>query len=389
MSRRPPPIVRPAAPSRPAPGRWRPSVLAAAITAGAIGLAVLISLVVPTGEGRGPTGAAHPDHGPPPVRFDAPPLPLPATEVASTPPPGAPPVGMAWVPGGTFAMGCDDPQMVDARPWHGVTVDGFWVDRTEVTNAEFARFVEATGHVTSAERALDPKDFPGVPVGELAPAGLVFTPPRGPVPLDEYARWWRLVPGADWRHPEGPGTDLIGRADHPVVHVSWDDATAFARWAGKRLPTEAEWEFAARGGLDRKEFAWGDDFRPGGRWMANTWQGDFPSTDTAADGFRSTAPVATFPPNGFGLHDLAGNVWEWCADWYRPGYDASEHARDPTGPPDSFDPAEPRTPKRVQRGGSYLCSDSYCKRYDPGGRGKGDPTGGSCHVGFRCVQSAK
>jgi len=295
---------------------------------------------------------------------------------------------MAWVSGGTFSMGCDDPNMADARPWHDVTVSGFWIDKTEVTNAQFAKFVEATGYVTSAERALDPKDFPGVPAAELAPASPVFTPPLGPVSLDNPTRWWRLVPGANWRHPEGPDSDLKERENHPVVQVSWHDTAAYARWLGKRLPTEAEWEFAARGGLDRAEFVWGDEFHPGGKSMANTWQGTFPTENTLDDGFRATSPVASFPPNGFGLFDMAGNVWEWCSDWYRPDTYKPSLVNNPTGPLDSLDPNEPGLPKRVQRGGSFLCNDRYCKRYDPGGRGKGDPASGACHLGFRCVKPA-
>jgi sulfatase modifying factor 1 len=368
-------------------GPWRPSVVAAAITAGAILLAVVVTLLIPQEPGRAP-GSFHATHD---AGADIPAAPtsLPPTRVADAKPPGPAPEGMVWIPGGTFAMGTDDPDMTDAHPWHGVTVGPFWIDRTEVTNAQFARFVAATGYVTSAERPLDPKDYPGVPAADLAPGSPVFTPPAGPVPLDDASRWWRLVPGACWRHPEGPDSDLKGRENYPVVQVSWDDANAYAKWAGKRLPTEAEWEFAARGGLDRKRYLWGDEFNPGGKSMANTWQGLFPTSDTGTDGFKGTAPVGSFPANGFGLVDMSGNVWEWCADWYRPNYYATSPAVDPLGPPDGFDPEEPRVPKRVQRGGSFLCTDQYCKRYDPGGRGKSDPTSGTCNAGFRCARSPR
>ncbi|MBX6313325.1 MAG: formylglycine-generating enzyme family protein [Isosphaeraceae bacterium] len=294
---------------------------------------------------------------------------------------------MVWIPGGTFLMGCDDPDMVDARPWHEVTLDGFWMDQTEVTNEQFAKFVAATGYITTAERALDPKDYPGVPTEQLKPSGIVFSPPSQPVPLDNHLQWWRMVPGADWRHPEGPESSIEGREKHPVVHVSWEDAAAYAQWAGKRLPTEAEWEYAARGGLERKHFVWGDELKPEGKWMANIWQGHFPVENKAEDGYSRTAPVGSFPPNGFGLYDMAGNVWEWCADWYQPDYYKWSPKVNPQGPETSHDPMEPGIPKRVNRGGSFLCSDMYCKRYDPGGRGKGAPDSGASHIGFRCVLS--
>jgi sulfatase modifying factor 1 len=294
---------------------------------------------------------------------------------------------MVWIPGGVFWMGSDDPDLTDARPVHRVELDGFWIDRTEVTNTEFARFVDATGYVTTAERRPDAKDFPGVPKEALVPGAVVFTPPSGPVPLDDASAWWSYVPGASWRHPAGPRSELGGREAHPVVHVSWDDAFAYARWAGKRLPTEADWEFAARGGLDRKPYVWGDEKIPGGRWRANVWQGRFPTEDTAADGFPAVARVASFPANGHGLFDMAGNVWEWCADWYRPGYAARGSPRNPRGPSSSWDPDEPGIPKRVMRGGSYLCSDSYCRRYRPGARGKGAVDTGLSNVGFRCARS--
>ena len=302
--------------------------------------------------------------------------------------------GMVWVPGDEFWMGDDG--FADARPVHRVFVDGFWLDRTEVTNAQFARFVAETGYVTVAEKPPDweqmklalPPGTPKPPDDQLVAGSLVFTPPAGPVPLDEHYQWWRYVPGASWRQPDGPGSTIDGKDNYPVVHVCYEDAVAYAKWARKRLPTEAEWELAARGGLDRKPYAWGDEQKPRGRWLANIWQGRFPAANTEEDGFPRTAPVASFPGNAFGLHDMAGNVWEWCADWYRPDYYTASPGRNPTGPTDSFDPMEPGLPKRVQRGGSFLCSDLYCVRYKPGTRGKGEVTSGASHVGFRCARSA-
>jgi sulfatase modifying factor 1 len=310
---------------------------------------------------------------------------------------------MVWIPGGEFSMGTDDPRgmacggpdaMPDARPIHRVYVDGFWIDRTEVTNAEFERFVATTGYVTVAERTPRAEDFPGAPPENLVAGSVVFAPTSQPVPLDDHYRWWTYIPGANWRHPEGPASDLKGREKYPVVHVGYEDAEVYARWAGKRLPTEAEWELAARGGLEGKLYAWGNDLKPGGKWMANIYQGQFPVRDTGEDGFAGVAPVAQFPPNGFGLFDVAGNVWEWCSDWYRPDYyatlaEAGGVARNPQGPESGFDPAEPTEPKRVHRGGSYLCTDQYCTRYMIGTRGKGEVTTGSNHLGFRCVRSAK
>lgn len=297
-----------------------------------------------------------------------------------------PPAGMVWIPGGSFRMGAGD--LVDARPVHRVELDGFWMDRTEVTNAQFARFVRETRYVTVAERTPDPKDYPGAPLELLVAGSIVFSPPAGAVSLDQPLSWWRYAPGAHWRHPEGSGSTIRGQDDHPVVQVCWDDAVAYARWAGKRLPTEAEWEFAARGGLDQKRYCWGDELLPDGRPRANIWQGRFPSHNTAADGYPRTAPVGSFPPNGYGLVDMAGNAWEWCADWYRPDSYAFSPRHNPTGPPSSFDPHEPGVPKRVQRGGSFLCSDTYCTRYLPGARGKGAPDSAASHIGFRCVRSA-
>jgi formylglycine-generating enzyme required for sulfatase activity len=301
----------------------------------------------------------------------------------------ATPEGMVWIPGGEFLMGEPDPIFPDAKPVHKVYVDGFWMDRTEVTNAQFARFVEATGYVTVAERPPDPKEFPTVPPEKLVPGSIVFSPPHKEVSLDQPLSWWRYVPGADWRHPEGPDSNLEGREHHPVVQVGWYDAQAYSKWAGKRLATEAEWEYAARGGLKQKRYCWGDELLPGGKWQANIWQGDFPRKNTKEDGFEKTAPVGSFPANGYGLFDMSGNVWEWCADWYRPDYYAGSPARNPQGPDSSFDPNEPNLPKRVQRGGSFLCSDSYCVRYHPGARGKGEPGSAASHIGFRCVRSAR
>lgn len=299
---------------------------------------------------------------------------------------GKAPEGMVWVPGGWFWMG--DETFGDAPP-HLVYVDGFWMDKAEVTNAMFERFVKETGYQTVAERKPDPKDFPGVPPEKLVPGSIVFTPPKEPVPLNQPYHWWQYVAGASWRAPEGPQSDLKERANHPVVHTCWEDATAYAKWAKKRLPTEAEWEFAARGGLDRKPFTWGDQLTPGDKWQANIWQGDFPHENSKKDGYARTAPVGSFPSNGYGLQDMAGNVWEWCADWYHPDYYKVSSEKNPRGPDSSHDPHEPGIPKRVQRGGSFLCSDQYCIRYRPGGRGKGAVDSGQSHAGFRCVRDGR
>ncbi len=299
--------------------------------------------------------------------------------------------GMVWVPGGTFWMGCENCHMPDALPVHRVTVNGFWMDKTPVTNAQFEKFVKATGYITIAERKPDPKDFPGVPLENLVPGSAVFTQTAEDVPLDDYLRWWRYVPGASWKHPEGPASSIKGREDHPVVHVAWDDAVAYAKWAGKRLPTEAEYEFAARAGLDRNLYAWGNELKPGGKWASNIWQGRFPARNAGDDGYLSTSPVTAFAPNGYGLYDMGGNVWQWCSDWYRPDYfeklSSGGEARNPQGPQDSFDPQERGIPKRVQKGGSFLCSDQYCTRYLVGSRGKGATDSGSSNVSFRCVKS--
>ncbi|MBS1788012.1 MAG: formylglycine-generating enzyme family protein [Acidobacteria bacterium] len=314
-----------------------------------------------------------------------------AAGVNKTPAPGAAPAGMIWIPGGTFRMGCDDCNMPDAEPVHLVTVDGYWFDETPVTNKQFAEFVKATGYVTIAEIKPKAEDYPGAKPEMLVAGSVCFAPPDQPVPLDNPYVWWKYQPGANWKHPEGPGSDLKGREDHPVVHIAWDDAVAYAKWAGKRLPTEAEFEFAARGGMDGKMFAWGNELKPGGKWVANIWQGHFPDDNKAEDGYRGSSPVKAFPPNAFGLYDVGGNVWQWCADWYRPDYfeqlAAAGTARNPQGPPDSFDPQEPGIPKRVQKSGSFMCSDQYCARYHVGSRGKGATDSGGSHIGFRCAKS--
>jgi sulfatase modifying factor 1 len=311
-----------------------------------------------------------------------------------------PPAGMAWIPGGEFSMGSKDPRtlpnggseaMEDARPIHRVYVDAFWMDKTDVTNAQFARFVKATGYVTVAERRPNPKDFPGVPPDKLVPGSLVFTPPSNPVSLDDYSQWWSYVPGANWRHPLGPGSTILGKPNDPVVQVAYEDAAAYAKWAGKRLPTEAEWEFAARGGLTGKTYAWGDRMHSDGKWMANTHQGHFPNHDSAEDGHAGLAAVAQYPPNAYGLYDITGNVWQWTSDLYRSDYYAKLAAtgkvtRNPHGPDISYDPAEPGIIKRVQRGGSFLCTSQYCTRYIVGTRGKGEVSSATNHVGFRCVK---
>jgi formylglycine-generating enzyme required for sulfatase activity len=299
--------------------------------------------------------------------------------------------GMLWIPGGTFLMGSDH-HYAEEAPAHKVSVDAFWMDRHTVTNREFRRFVEATGHVTAAEKPANPADYPGATPELLAPSSVTFRKSAGPVDLRNRYNWWVYTPGADWRHPRGPGRSLQGLWDHPVVHVAFEDAEAYARWAGKALPTEAEWEFAARGGLDGAEYVWGDVFTPGGRSMANTWQGEFPWQNLLADGFEGTAPVGSFPPNGYGLYEMAGNVWEWTTDWYQV-HGAIQHAcctvRNPRGGERDAsieaDPSGARIPRKVMKGGSYLCAPNYCRRYRPAARMAQPVDTSICHLGFRCV----
>jgi formylglycine-generating enzyme required for sulfatase activity len=310
---------------------------------------------------------------------------------------------MVWIPGGEFTMGTDSkPGQPDEMPAHRVRVDGFWMDETDVTNAQFRAFVEATGHVTTAEKPVDaaeilkqsPPGTPPPPPEKLVPGALVFRPTPGPVRnLRDVRQWWHWTPSANWRHPEGPDSDIEGRDDHPVVHVSWHDAVAYAKWAGKRLPTEAEWEFAARGGLDGKTYIWGDEAFSEEKPQCNCWQGVFPWKNTALDGYERTSPVKAFPPNGYGLYDMAGNVWQWCSDWYQIDLYRERAGKkvtvNPKGPARSRDPRQPYAPLRCQKGGSFLCHPSYCWRFRPSARHGCTPDTGMSHVGFRCVRSEK
>jgi formylglycine-generating enzyme len=321
---------------------------------------------------------------------------------APTPPATAvDPSGMIWIPGGEFEFGTNSELgWPDEKPAHRVRLDGFWMDATEVTNAQFRVFVDATGYLTTAERAPTAEEIlaqspPGTPSPDpslLVPGSLVFAPPDHEVPLDDIRQWWRWTPGANWRHPEGPGSNLDNRDDHPVVHVSWDDASAYANWAGKRLPTEAEWECAARGGLQGQDFVWGNSPPDERRPQANIWQGSFPSENRQTDGYARTAPVKSYPPNGTGVYDTAGNVWEWCSDRYdRDLHDRLSHqggATNPAGPKRTNDSTNPYAVLRVQKGGSFLCHESYCLRYRPSARHGGAPDTGMSHVGFRCARSA-
>lgn len=305
----------------------------------------------------------------------------PSEDADDTPP------EMVWIPGGTFTMG-NDAGAEDERPAHKVTLSGFFLGKTEVTNGQFAAFAKATGYKTIAERKPDPRRYPTADPALLVPGSAVFVPVEAPLngPWDTpHPPWWKYQPGASWRHPDGPGSNLSGKKNHPVVHIAWDDAMAYCQWAGKRLPTEAEWEYAARGGLDRQEYCWGTAKQGAdGKWFANTFQGTFPHGDTAADGFAGTAPVAHYPANGFGLHDMSGNVWEWCADHYDSRYYAISPADNPQGPESGE--TEDGWPVRVRRGGSYLCADDYCRRYTPSARDKNPADSGASHTGFRCAK---
>jgi formylglycine-generating enzyme required for sulfatase activity len=378
------------------PRRNQPSRIAVVAVAVLAAVAALVWRSVPDGAPPpAPTGVAEPRSSMPPgpVRFD------PTVENTAAPP-GNTPGGMVWIPGGEFSMGAQDPPDVhdlvgmqatrDSRPIHRVYVDGFWMDRTEVTNAQFARFVDATGYVTVAERQLSARDFPGMPPEKLVAGSVVFSPPDHAVPLTDALQWWAWRDGANWRHPLGPGSSIDGKGNLPAVHIAYEDAVAYATWAGGRLPTEAEWEFAARGGLSGALYPWGNEFRKEGAFLANSHQGHFPDRDTGEDDYAGLAPVAQFPPNGYGLHDVGGNVWEWVSDFYRPDYYAQLAgpglARNPQGPTSSFDPDEPGIVKRVHRGGSFLCTDQYCSRYMVGTRGKGDVETGTNHLGFRTVR---
>ena len=306
---------------------------------------------------------------------------------------------MMWVPGGEFMMGTDEKEAYDQeKPAHPVRVEGFWIDKTEVTNESFKTFVDATGYMTIAERKPLWEDIrrqlpPGTPRPAddlLVPGSMVFVPPDQPVNTADIGNWWKWVAGASWKHPEGPGSNLDGRWKHPVVHIAWEDAAAYAKWAGKRLPTEAEWEYAARGGKPEQRYAWGNDFTPGQHYMANTFQGHFPDNNSGEDGFKGTAPVASFQPNAYGLYDMTGNVWEWTADWYDATLYKKINVRavqvDPHGPNETNDPEDPYAIKRVTKGGSFLCANDYCVNYRPSARRGTAFDSGASHIGFRCVK---
>lgn len=352
MARTPPPAAK--------------SALAGILPFVAIGTIVgLIAVVVATSIDWSPT----------PSQFD------PLTLAAEAP------AEMVEIPGGTFVMGSDT-GADDEKPAHEVTVKGFTMDKTEVTNAQFAAFVKATGYVTVAERKPTQEMYPGADPALLVPGSATYVAVDAPLngPWDTpHPPWWQYVKGANWRHPDGPKSDLRGKENHPAMHIAWEDAAAFAKWAGKRLPTEAEWEYAARGGLKKQEFCWGTAKQgENGKWFANTFQGTFPSKDTGEDGFVGVAPVGRFPANGYGLFDMSGNVWEWCQDYYDSGYYAVSPKENPPGPTEGE--RDGRQMQRVRRGGSYLCADNYCRRYIPSARDKNPEDSGASHTGFRCVK---
>ncbi|WP_010581900.1 formylglycine-generating enzyme family protein [Schlesneria paludicola] len=321
-----------------------------------------------------------------------------SVEAPITEAPTSAPEGMVWIPPGEFTMGTSGPSALpNERPAHQVHLNGYWIDAHEVTNAEFQKFVDATGYVTTAEVKPDweelkktvPPGTPKPPDDVLVPGSLVFTAPPTPVPTNDVSKWWTWIPGACWKHPEGPKSSIDNRSEHPVVHISWDDANAYAKWAGKRLPTEAEWECASRGGLVGKRFTWGDEPPKESSKLSNIWQGVFPNQNDQLDGWERTAPVKSYPPNGYGLYDMSGNVWEWCSDWYRADAYAQRMAEkvveNPPGPADSWDPGEPDAAKRVIRGGSFLCHITYCESYRTAARRGTTPDTGMSHLGFRCV----
>lgn len=317
--------------------------------------------------------------------------------------PSKAPKGMVWIPGGEFSMGSNvaDESLCsikgvtkDAAPIHRVYVDGYWMDETEVTNEQFEQFVKATGYITVAEQKPTKEEFPTANEEDLITGSVVFTPTPTSVNLNNFLQWWSYVGGTDWRHPQGPESTIKGKEKFPVVQIAYEDATAYAKWAGKRLPSEAEWEFAARGGKTGELYAWGNTLKPKGKFQANIYQGHFPikDGDTGEDGFKGIAPTAQFAPNAYGLYDMAGNVWEWVNDWYSVDYykSLSENgnvAKNPQGPTTSNDPSEPGQLKKVHRGGSFLCTDQYCTRYMVGTRGKGEVRSAANHLGFRCVKS--
>jgi formylglycine-generating enzyme required for sulfatase activity len=305
----------------------------------------------------------------------------------------SPPLNMVWIPSGTFRMGSDKHYQEEA-PSHRVSVAGFWIDCAPVTNKQFRKFVNETGYITLAETPPDPKDYPGALPHMLKAGSLVFTPPKHPVDLRDWSQWWKFKFGANWRRPYGPRSSISGLADHPVVHVAYRDAEAYAKWVGKELPTEAEWEFAARGGLEGAEFAWGDEFMPGGKPMANFWQGTFPHQNLATYRYERTSPVTAFPANGYGLYDMIGNVWEWTTDWWSAKHeaDAPKPCCIPENPrggreENSYDSSQPaiKIPRKVLKGGSHLCASNYCRRYRPAARHAQPVDTSTSHAGFRCV----